>query len=178
MTAITSTYTTKPSIVPISGTPTDLRPKDVVSRRNAESSAEIPFGVLLMEGAADNDAVLPSTGAISTDIFAGVVLHEHKDVTDYTSPGAYAPKEMMALMRAGVINVYVEDAVAKDDEVHVRLATSGGNTIIGAFRATQDPLTASKTALVATGMRWVGSASAGGVAELEITGTVTFTQDS
>lgn len=176
--SILTTYANKLPTAAIAGTPADLRPKDVISRRQGEASANVAFGVLMMTHAtADNDAVLPSTGAITTDKFAGVVLHEHKDVSALTSPDAYVPGEMMALMRKGVINVFVEDAVTPASVVHVRLATSGSFLTLGAFRATVDPSTASKTATV-TGMRFLTTAGISGIAQLEISDNVTFTQDS
>jgi hypothetical protein len=68
------------------------------------------------------------------------------------------------VMRRGRIGAYVEEAVTPDSTPHYRKAANGSLTVLGAFRTDRD----GGTALPADGCQFLSSASAGGVAEMEI----------
>jgi len=100
---------------------------------NAEPSAEIPFGVVVVQsGTSDSQAVkLPSA---ATDIVAGVALHAHS----YT-PGigigtvGIKPKQDVNCLAEGEVLMTVEETVAVGDRPFVRYAGTGQK---GALRKT------------------------------------------
>lgn len=137
---------------------------------NAESTAEIPFGVLVVQATdEDESAKLPDgTG----DVPYGVVCFSHAYArgTELGSTGL-TPKTEMGVLGHGTIWVATEDAVDPGDAVRVRTSGTGQ---LGAFRAAQD----TTNTAVLTGARWLTSTSGAGVALLELNMTgATLTED-
>jgi hypothetical protein len=132
------------------------------SAYNSEASAEVPFGVMVAVGAAD-DAALLLVDANSK--FAGVVVHSHAydRRVDFGDTGLL-PKTTLSVMRKGSIWVTVEEAVSVGDVAFVRHTAGAGGTQKGAFRKSADTATA-----VTTGTcKFLTSASASGLALLDV----------
>lgn len=111
------------------GMKVDLFNDDVESMVSEEASAEIPFGHMVVQGTADDQALLPS-GA--SDVLVGVVLHSHayaKD--DDLGTTGLKPKTHLNVLRRGRVWVRVEEACSPGDTPHVRYAGAGD---LGAFR--------------------------------------------
>ena len=139
----------------------DLAPHYIRSYTNQEASAEIPFGVLVVQATDPDDGCkLPVAAAMPL----GVVVHSHA----YSYPGQLGdtglkPGVTMGVMRQGVIWVTVEDAVTPDDAVRVRL-TAGVGEQQGAFRTAQD----STDCAVVAGCQFLTAAGAGDIAQLQV----------
>jgi hypothetical protein len=131
---------------------------------NLEGAANIPFGIGLKKGAAD-DGYVPPSG--STDLIEGIAIHTHAIDTIGLSGLAPAtagvqPKEMFTVLRSGEIYVLVEEAVVAHDPVFCRYAAGGGGTQLGAFRKSAD----TATAALVKGAKYLTSAGIGGIAKL------------
>lgn len=133
-----------------------------------EASAEIPFGVGIVEGAAgangtNNKGLLPVD---ATSVFAGILLFQQnyaKDV-ELGSVGL-KPFAPMTVVRKGLIWVIVEDAVAKDATPFMRHTPNGaGKLQKGAFRSDADTANAIKL----RGCVFRSSTSGAGLAQLEV----------
>lgn len=104
---------------------------DIDSGIQAETSAEMPFGVCVVFGSTEQAVKLPSA---ITDNAKGIVAHSHaydKDL-ELGSTGLKI-KTQVNVLRRGQIMVTVEEAVAPGDRAYVRYAGSGQ---AGAFRKT------------------------------------------
>lgn len=128
---------------------------------SAEASAEIPFGVMVKKGTA-NDQVAIVTA--TTNKFRGIV------VADQYAPGVeigdvgVKPKISMALLQKGRIYVYSEEAVNPSLAVRVRCVATGGE-IAGSFRTSADTTDCVDISKFA---QWKSTTSAAGPAILEI----------
>lgn len=155
-----------PKTMPIgfAGMKADATDDTCVSKVNAEATAEIPFGVGVIRGAADNQAVLPGAAGDSAKFF-GIVVHSHNYAKPYQL-GAVGilPKNMMSVMAVGRIMVQVEEAVVAGDRGFMRIAAGAGGTQKGAWRKSAD----TATAIEILGTRFVTSAAAAGLAVIEV----------
>lgn len=143
------------------GMKADLVDDYVRSYVNAEATAEIPFGVAVVQGAADGSAIL-AVGAGVT--WVGVVLHSHNyDPTYDLGTTGLKPKKTMNVLSRGTVWVQVENAVTVNSRAFMRHTAGAGGTQKGAFRGDAD----TATAIEARGCRFLTAASAGGVAMLE-----------
>lgn len=128
-----------------------------------EGAANIPFGVGLKKGSADDGYVLPAAGG---DLIDGIAIHTHAvDTIGLSglspSDAGLQPKQTFAVLRRGYIWVKVEEAVVRDDTAFCRYATGTG-TQLGAWRKSAD----TSTAAIVKGARYMTSAAAGGYAIL------------
>ena len=141
--------------------------KDCLSKINGEASAEIPFGVMVGKGSAD-DEVLKLAAA--SDKLAGVSVYGAAYAR--TAGGAtlelgstgLTPNTLMDVLNVGRIYVFPEDAVTPASEVHVR-AVAGGSEVAGAFRGTAY---GTDTINVSAFCRWITSGSSSTPAVVEI----------
>jgi hypothetical protein len=116
---------------------------DVVSAFNEEASDEIPFGVMVKGGTADDSVKNLATTA---DLLKGVVVFaNYFDKPIQLGDTGLKPGVAFGLLRRGHIYVRVEDAVTPASEVHVRVTTGGSNgygdagaETAGAFRGSDD----------------------------------------
>lgn len=148
------------------GMKADLTFDYVRSYAQAEASAEIPFGVAVMQGATDNSALLPTSA--TTSKFLGVVLHSH--VYDSTQLGdtGVKPKNVLSVLSRGTVYVQVEEAVVVGDRPFVRYATGAGGSQKGAFRKSAD----TATAVELKGARYLESGGAGSIVAVEFDANV------
>lgn len=127
---------------------------------NEEATAEMPFGVLVVQGTADGDALLPT----ATDQPLGVVVHSHRYAKDgELGDDGVKPNAMIGVLRRGTIWVQPEETVAPGDAVRVRL-TAGASEQVGAFRTTAD----GTDCAVITNAEWLTSGTSTTPALLEI----------
>lgn len=140
--------------------------KDCLPGTSEESSAEIPFGVMVAIGTEDDGALLLHTSAAAmASKLKGVSVFGH----GYAKPQelgdtGFKPKCTFDVLNKGRIYVLVEETVAVGDDVRVRVVTAG-NEVKGAFRATQDSTDCVKINKFA---KWIRGASSGGLAVVEI----------
>jgi hypothetical protein len=140
----------------------DASGKNVRSYAQAEATAEIPFGVAVAQAPADDSCILP------VDVnakYVGVVLHDHVyDPLIQLGTVGVKPKNTLSVLVEGVVWVRVEEAVAVGDRAFIRYAAGAGGTQKGSFRKSAD----TTTAIEAKGCRYLSSAAAGGLAQLEV----------
>ena len=132
-----------------------------IESKASEEAAAFPFGVAVVAGTDPDVQVLLPTAAAKIE---GVAVHEHIAPVVDANGALVQPDKMLGVMNVGRIFVLVEDAVTPASSVFVRIATGAGGSQKGAFRSDAD----TATALAASGMRFVSSAAAGGIAILEI----------
>ncbi len=107
----------------------------VSSYVNSEASAEIRFGIMVGQGAADKTALLL---AANTDKVVGVTRfrHGYVDTIELGTTGL-KPKVVMDVADVDELWVIVEEDVTPASPVHVR-AVAAGAEIAGAFRGSAD----------------------------------------
>lgn len=109
--------------------------KNCQSYVNSEASAEIPFGVMVGQGATDDTCL--KLAAI-TDKMIGIVAHSHAYNKDNElGTTGLKPKVTVDVLKKGTIWVPVEEAVTPASAVLVR-AVAAGAEVAGAFRDTAD----------------------------------------
>lgn len=104
----------------------------------AEASAEVPFGIVVVMNTAPTADGTPAKAklpAASTDKLWGIVLHSHSyDTRTELGTTGLKPKTLLSALRKGRVWVTVETAVAVGDRGHVRYAAGAGGTQLGALR--------------------------------------------
>jgi hypothetical protein len=131
---------------------------------NAETTAEIPFGVLVVATTTEGECKLPTDGTVPL----GVVMHSHaysKGSSDLDNLGddGLKPSASVAVLRKGTIRVLLEEDVVAGEAVRVRVVADTGEQL-GAFRTTAD----STDCAVLAGAQYLEGGSDGGTALLEI----------
>lgn len=124
----------------------------------------VGIGLAVVQGTEDNQCVAPSeTGQ---DIL-GVVAHSHAREVDAPGEG-----DVVNVIRRGALYVRPEQAVAPGDPVYVRhTAGSDPGEVPGRFRVDAD----TDKADLWPGAQWRTSASAGGLAVLDVALSATVT---
>lgn len=148
----------------------------IVAMKQAEASAEIPFGYGVVydpsSPESDQSATLP---AAETNKVWGIVVHSHNYQRTYTlADGTTAgdlgtsglrPGVMMNVLRKGRIWVTAEDACVPGDRLWVRCTVGGAGEVVGGLtNADESTETIDCTA---QGV-WCTTAAAGGLAILEV----------
>ncbi len=136
-----------------------------VAMINNEASAEMPFGVAVaFEGGSDDKgALLPDS--ISVDVIAGILVHTHSyHKPEQLGDSGVKPGQMLNVLRRGRLLAVCEDGCTPGARLHVR-AVAGGGEQEGALLASPDG-----TDTIDCGNQgvWLTTASAGGLAELEV----------
>ncbi len=122
-----------------------------ISSQHAEGGA-IPFGVAVSFGTADNQAVV---GGATSGVLIGVTLRTHAVENNAGDLPEYRQNQSMSVMEKGRMYVVVADGATRGDPVYVVPATGA--------------LVSTATDNVAlTGARFLRSAAAGEVSEIEI----------
>lgn len=150
------------------GMKADSSDDDVASYVQGESSAEIPFGVMVCQGTAGNSSGTPDKAILPVDgnsVAVGVSVHSHDyAIDDQIGSTGLKPKNLLGVMRRGRIWVQVEDAVAVNAPAYFRHTASGGNTQLGKFRSDADTAKATK----APGCIFKTATTGAGLAILEV----------
>lgn len=138
----------------------DIGPNQVRSMRNQES-VEVPFGLGIAQGTADDAFKLP---AASGDKCVGITMHTQvANTVVLTNLSAVEASGRANILTSGHIWVSVEGAVAVGGAVYMRYASGGGGSQKGSFRADADTSTAS----LVKGARYRTSTSGAGLAQVE-----------
>lgn len=157
-TSISSSMTTA-----FAGMPYGSREPETDSYINGESSAEIPFGVMVAQGSADNECRLLATGD-TVDDFIGITRHSHAyNKTNELGTTGVKPDCLLGVMVRGEAWVLVEEAVTPGSLPLVRIIASGAE-IAGSFRDTAD---ASDCIDVSAFCRFKSTSTGAGVVRLE-----------
>lgn len=136
---------------------------DVRSFKQSEASAEVPFGVMVCQGASADAALLMVDG---NSVPVGAVVHSHTyDKTTELGTSGIKPLNMLSVLNKGRIWVAVEDAVAVNAYAFVRHTANGaGKLQKGAFRSDAD----TANALKCRGVRFLTATSGAGFALVEL----------
>ncbi len=155
---------------------------DVLSYLNQEddsSTGEVPFGTMLIQGTAYNQAKAPTAQSAA---FVGVVVHSHAYAKD-TELGDKGLKlnATMSLLRRGRIWVYVPEAVTVGGTVRVMIDDNnddqGDLEGPGSFRTSD--VTGTHSEVLTGGARWMTATAGAGLALLELDmDALTTTNDS
>ena len=126
------------------------------------TTTAIAFGKVVVRGASDRSAILPSTTGQEV---MGVVQRIHSDVNpDGSDADSVSPFQTMSVVHEGRVYVVPEEVVAVGDDVYVR-HTAGAGEEVGDLRTDADTADADQI----TGARWETSTVAiGDVAELSL----------
>ncbi len=144
--------------------------KDCLTGFSEEASAQIPFGVMVAQGTADDGALLLNTSAAAmASALKGISVFGHG--LDIGTTGIN-PMALFSVMSRGRIYVQVEEAVAVGDPVRVRAVTGGSNgygdagaETKGAFRTGAD---STDCVDISSFARWIRGADEAGFAVVEI----------
>jgi hypothetical protein len=128
-----------------------------------EASAEIPFGVAVAQGTADNGCKLPDT---NTDFIRGIVVHHYayEPGTQLGTTGIVAG-EPVSVLRRGRIWVAPETASTPGERIYVRYTAGAGGSQLGALRDAAvggETIDATKQAEIRT------TAAAAGLVQLDV----------
>lgn len=138
--------------------------KDVVSKVNAEASAEIAFGSAVVKGTGDDDVKIP---ALTSDVLVGIVAHSHayeKDIE--VGDTGIKPKMTVGVARHGRWLVTVDVAVTPSSPVRVRMDNNAGK-VPGQFCTAA---VAGHTTLL-VGAKYRTTTAGAGVVEIELDAT-------
>lgn len=135
---------------------------DVAPLISEEASAEIPFGVAVKKGAADDGAL--KLTAITEAVHGIVVYSPLFSKPDELGDVGLKPKVSFGVLRVGRILARPENSVTPASGVFVR-AVATGNEVAGAFRGTAD---GTDTIDISAFASWRSTAGAGELAVLEI----------
>lgn len=136
--------------------------KDVRSFVSAEASAEIPFGVMVAQGTADDQAILFASNA---NKMIGIVAHSHA----YQQPLELGATGLKPGVQIGVVEkgrywVKVEEAVTPASPVRIRCTAAGAGA--GSFRTTSAG--AGLSINISSFARYLSTAALNGFAIVEI----------
>ncbi len=121
---------------------------DIVSRFNAEASANIAFGLAVAPvGTQIRDGVINMAG--SGDVVEGVNVWgfnhmpgSNGDLDQTSTPPGLRPKAGLQVIQRGrvwvVVDAGVTSIVPNIDRAFVRYSANGGNTVVGAFSNATD----------------------------------------
>lgn len=138
--------------------------ENIISRVTAGA---IRFGSGVRDTTAGEAAAFDS----SSGVFSGVALYSPSAAG--VDSQTYNDEEDCAVLRAGVVTVYSDEAVDPTSDVRCVHTTSGGLSV-GDFRKTA---LATKTAKI-NGARWAEKTTAAGYVKLELFGGETITADT
>lgn len=173
--AVQTTYATAPTAA-FAGMVADDTENDFQVAINAESSAQIPFGVPVAyktsSPASDLDVIMPNA---SSDKYMGIAVQSHDFARTFTLPDGSTAGELgatgllpgtaFAVLWRGTVWVKVQTAVAPGDRLFV--CYSAGSTYTAAGQVGNASESSHTNDLTAIG-RFVSSAAAGGFAKLQV----------
>jgi hypothetical protein len=172
---VQSSFSTAPSIG-YAGTLDSNMAHDVITMKNAETSASIAFGRAVKfkdTVSSDKDAVLPAS---ENDLIIGIVLRADTYGVKWTDLNSNSYGQLdstgvmtgafMNVLRRGRVLVVCEDAVEAGDKLWVRaVSAEDGTEYYGGLTNADD---GSDTIDCTSKGTWMTSASAGGLAWLDV----------
>lgn len=154
--------------------------QDVTSVFSEEASAQMPFGIGVVQGTDEHGVKLPSgSGDHAVGIVTWSMSHAPANSAgtsgDLGSTGLL-PKAGFGLMRKGRVMVQLDAGVssvsANVDRAYLRYETDGGtNTIVGRFGTTSDGhnLDLTKVAVFVSGVKTLADGTKGAILEVDFT---------
>ncbi len=140
-------------------------PGDIIPKVNSEASYAIPFGVAVCYGATDDAALSPDA---TSDVIVGINLHRHGSIgsstTELDANGAVNPNTVMNVLRKGKVFVVCENGCVPGNRLFIRCVVAGAE-VEGALRSAADSTDCIDSSNQGT---WLTTASAGGLALLEV----------
>lgn len=124
---------------------------DIGSRVNI--AAAVRFGLGVIEGAANDEVLLPSATGF---VFEGIAVAKHKAQLNSSGQAQYDQYEAISTLRKGRVWVLAETIIAKGDAVFLRHTANAGTTEAGRFGNIAD--TARADAI--TQARWLTTTTA------------------
>lgn len=125
-----------------------------IDSQHAEGS-DIGFGVAVVAGTADDQSALPATGFATGDIVGVTLRSQASEVNSANAVTAYAEDNAMSVLKTGRLYLTVSDGATRGGPAYVVVDTG-------------EIVSTAGTNVLLTGAKWVTSAGAGEVAELEI----------
>lgn len=160
------------------GMAADLTNKDDITCYHDDTNGLIPGIGVVYDGEADGSRWKVARPSATGQVFVGVVKHSHTEplsgdvdtlgTVTTTQTAKYAVGAAVPVRKSGRVAVYVEGAVAVDDQVYMRHTANspvGAGEGIGYFRADAG----GGDADIITNARFVTETTGAGVAWLEIT---------
>lgn len=170
-TTVQSTYNLAPPVA-FAGMLADVGNNDVVTAKNKESTASMPFGfAVCFEGSTDDKGALNPDA--TTDKIMGITVHSHAYADTALGLGTAGagtavkgvlPGNTTNVLRKGRAYVIAEEAVVPGDRLFIRVVATGAE-VEGALRKSAD---ASDCIDSSSQGVWLSTASAGGLAVLEV----------
>lgn len=172
--AVQTSYTVAPAAA-YAGMLADDTDNDIMTLKNAEASASMPFGIVVAfktsSPASDKDTILPASGGK----LAGIVVHSHDYERTFTLPDGTTAGELdstglkvgteMAVLWRGCVWVKVQQAVVPGDRLFVCHTANAVYTAKGQVgNADESTNTIDATAIG----RFISGAAAGGLAKLQV----------
>lgn len=149
------------------GMQADTGYKHVISCKNP--NVAIPFGLYVTRDDADGRVKLPTTAAEVTNGNGIAIADFASESINNGQAAGYPLKSAVSVMRQGRVWVEVEENVVEGDDVYVRHANGNASKVQkGAFRKSVDQVAAADTATKIPGAKYRTSASAGGIAIVEV----------
>lgn len=161
-----TTLTQSPAVA-FPGMPVDTGIKDDVSRLVETVLANgIAPGLGVIRGTLDDQIQEPQGVTFTADDFAGVSVRTHKTRADFSAVDNenYLDEEAMPVRRKGRIWVICEDGCTQGEPAFCRYVAGAGGSVLGAWRTDVD----TASAVAVAGARFVTTASAGELVELEL----------
>jgi len=150
-------YNDMSDVPAVKGGLADIALSDKVGR---VAAADIGFGVGLMQTAVAGFAAIPTATGFN---FEGISVQTNKPTPNDTGIALYEAGEEITVLRKGRIWVYVEEAVAVNDDVFLRHTTNAA-LLAGDFRTDADTARADQI----TNARFITATTAAGLAMVEI----------
>lgn len=137
----------------------------VVANTQAAGGVNIPLGVAVEHGSADDFASLLDGSTADADIAGVTTRGLDALVHDYGSnDGLFEPGQTMNVLHEGDVIVYVEDAVTKGAGAFTRIANAVAGKTLGTFRSDAD----GGDAIAMTGAKYQSSTTGAGLAILRV----------
>ena len=144
----------------------DLGYVDILSRANEESS-NVPFGVAVKSGSADDKFLLPVAAG---DKVLGITVHSHAlDNREVTTDQDVPTQRVASILRSGRVFVNPEVAVSENDPVYVRFA-DGVADVTRTQKGSLTNIDDSGTAFLLKGARWAKDGAQDTPTEVELKG--------
>lgn len=139
----------------------------VAANTQAAGGSNVRVGAFARSAATSNGNIIPFTTAATTAELAGITERTmnlvHNPALAYD---VYPPGQNVAVLRNGTIACRTWEAVVKNDAVSVWIDPADATAFPGQVGKT---VTASKSIAAPTGTRFLASAAAGAIVEVEIT---------
>ncbi len=178
--SLQTTYNSAPAIGYAGMLEGDLD-QDIVTMKNAEATASMPFGTAVVFKTAspgtDLDAIVPTASYV---LVAGIITHSHEYARQWTDSDGnkhgdldsvgLVPGAFLNVLRRGKILVFTQQATVPSQRLFVSTATGAGNayTAAGQLGNADDTTGGGSTTDCTKQGQWLTTAAAGALAWLDV----------